>query len=68
MKDKKIAWIGTGLMGNPMAKHLLNAGYRLNVFNRTRKKAEELIEMGAVWLNTPADIAANSEVIITMIG
>ena len=68
MKDKKIAWIGTGLMGNPMAKHLLNAGYRLNVFNRTRKKAEELIEMGASWLDTPAEIAANSEVIITMIG
>ena len=31
MKDKKIGWIGTGLMGNPMAKHLINAGYKLNV-------------------------------------
>jgi 3-hydroxyisobutyrate dehydrogenase len=68
MKDKKIGWIGTGLMGNPMAKHLVNAGYKLNVYNRTKQKAEELIGMGATWYDTPADIAANSEVIITMIG
>lgn len=68
MKDKKIGWIGTGIMGNPMAKHLVNAGYKLNVYNRTKQKTEELIGMGAAWCDTPADIAANSEVIITMIG
>jgi 3-hydroxyisobutyrate dehydrogenase len=68
MKDKKVAWIGTGIMGNPMAKHLVNAGYKLNVYNRTKQKAEELIGMGATWYDSPADIAANSEVIITMIG
>jgi 3-hydroxyisobutyrate dehydrogenase len=68
MKDKKIGWIGTGIMGNPMAKHLVNAGYKLNVYNRSKQKADELIGMGATWYETPADIAANSEVIITMIG
>lgn len=68
MKNKKIGWIGTGIMGNPMAKHLVNAGYKLNVYNRTKQKAEELIGMGATWCDTPADIAAGSEVIITMIG
>jgi 3-hydroxyisobutyrate dehydrogenase len=68
MKDKKIGWIGTGIMGNPMAKHLLNAGYKLNVYNRTKQKADELVGMGATWYDTPADIAANSEVVITMIG
>jgi 3-hydroxyisobutyrate dehydrogenase len=68
MKDKKIGWIGTGLMGNPMAKHLVQAGYNLNVYNRTKQKAEELIRMGATWYDTPADIAAYSEVIITMVG
>ena len=68
MKDKRIGWIGTGLMGNPMVKHLLNAGYKLNVFNRTKQKAEDLIDMGAVWMDSPADIAADSDVIITMIG
>jgi 3-hydroxyisobutyrate dehydrogenase len=68
MKEKKIGWIGTGIMGNPMAKHLVNAGYKLNVYNRTKQKAEELIAMGAGWYDTPADIAASSEVIVTMIG
>ncbi len=68
MKNKKIGWIGTGIMGNPMAKHLINAGYKLNVYNRTKQKAEELLGMGAAWYDTPADIAANSEVIVTMVG
>ena len=68
MKNKKIGWIGTGLMGNPMAGHLMNAGYQLNVFNRSRKKAENLIEGGAVWFDTPADLAHHSEIVFTMIG
>ena len=68
MKDKKIGWIGTGIMGNPMARHLVNAGYKLNVYNRTKQKAEELIGMGATWYDTPSEITANSEVIFTMVG
>ena len=68
MKDKKIGWIGTGIMGNPMATHLMTAGYTLNVYNRTKQKAEELMSMGATWFDTPADIAAHSDVIVTMIG
>lgn len=68
MKDKKIGWIGTGLMGNPMVKHLLNAGYKVNVHNRTKKKADELIDMGCTWFDTPAELAANSEVVVTIIG
>jgi 3-hydroxyisobutyrate dehydrogenase len=68
MKDKKIGWIGTGIMGGPMAKHLANAGYKLNVHNRTKEKAAELISLGATWCDTPADVAANSDVIVTIIG
>jgi len=68
MKDKKIGWIGTGIMGGPMAKHLVNAGHKLNVFNRTKEKANELIDLGCTWYNTPAEIAANSDVIVTIIG
>ena len=68
MKDKKIGWIGTGIMGGPMAKHLMNAGYTLNVYNRTKSKANELIGLGATWYDTPADVAANSDVIVTIIG
>jgi len=68
MKDKKIGWIGTGIMGGPMAKHLVSAGYKLNVYNRTKEKAKELISMGCTWFDTPAEIAVNSDVIITIIG
>jgi len=68
MKHKKIGWIGTGLMGNPMVKHLLKAGYTVNVHNRTKEKAADLIDMGCTWYDTPAAIAANSDVVITIIG
>ena len=68
MKDKKIGWIGTGIMGGPMAKHLVNAGYKLNVYNRTKEKANELLGLGCTWYDTPAEIAANSDVIVTIIG
>ncbi len=45
----KIGWIGTGVMGFSMCKHLLNAGFELSVFNRTKSKADGLIELGAKW-------------------
>lgn len=68
MKDKKIGWIGTGLMGAPMAKHLVNAGYTLSVYNRTKEKAAELIGMGCTWVDSPAEIAIHSDIIFTIIG
>lgn len=67
-KDKVIGWIGTGLMGKPMVKHLLNAGYKVNIQNRTKSKATELIELGCTWFDTPAEVAANSDVVVTIIG
>jgi 3-hydroxyisobutyrate dehydrogenase len=66
--DSVIGWIGTGLMGNPMVRHLLNAGYKVNVQNRTKSKAQNLIDMGCTWYDTHAEIAANSDVIVTIIG
>lgn len=68
MKHTTIGWIGTGLMGNPMVKHLLNAGYKVNVHNRSKEKARNLIEMGCTWYDTPAGVAANSSVVVTIIG
>jgi len=41
-----IGWIGTGVMGGPMAAHLIGAGYRLTIFTRTESKARELIDAG----------------------
>lgn len=65
---KRIGWIGTGLMGNPMAMHLLNAGYSLYVFNRTKSKADDLILNGANWCNSPSDVVSKSEIIVSIIG
>lgn len=68
MKDKKIGFIGTGLMGFPMAKHLMNAGFKLNIYNRSQDKATELIAAGAQWCDNPIALASKSDIIITMIG
>ncbi|WP_257351611.1 NAD(P)-dependent oxidoreductase [Pseudalkalibacillus decolorationis] len=63
-----IGFIGTGVMGNSMAKNLLNAGYSVSVHTRTKSKANELVEEGATWRNSVADLASESNVIITMVG
>ena len=68
MESKKIGWIGTGLMGNPMVKHLLNAGFNVNVHNRTKQKAQDLIDLGCTWYPTPGQLAANSDIVVTIIG
>jgi len=65
---KKIGWIGTGVMGKSMCKHILKKGYALSVYNRTREKAGELCSQGANWLATPGDVAAASDVTFTMVG
>lgn len=67
MQDKTIGWIGTGLMGEPMAKHLVSAGYTLNIYNRTRSKVEELLRLGCNWCNSPAEVTSNSDIVFTMI-
>ena len=65
---KKIGFIGLGVMGGAMAEHLLEAGFELTVYNRTKKKAETLLSKGAKWADTPAAAAKNSDVVITMVG
>jgi len=61
-----IGWIGTGRMGFAMAKRLLEAGYDVAVYNRTRAKAEPLEEFGATVVSSPADLAAR-HIIFTMV-
>ncbi|API89130.1 oxidoreductase [Marinilactibacillus sp. 15R] len=65
---KKIGFIGTGVMGASIVKHLLSAGYEVNLYNRTKSKTDELVELGAIWKDTPKDIAQTSELIFTMVG
>jgi 3-hydroxyisobutyrate dehydrogenase len=63
-----LGWIGTGVMGAPMCGHLMSAGYPLNVTSRTRSKTEALLEQGASWYATPAEVAAHSDIVFTMVG
>ena len=65
---QKIAFIGTGIMGAPIAGHIMDAGYDLTVFNRTKAKADPLVERGAHWADSPAAAAAEADVVFTMLG
>lgn len=65
---KKIGFIGTGVMGSSIVKHLLKADYEVSVYTRTKSKAQSLVELGAKWAETPKDAAINSDVIFTMVG
>ncbi len=63
-----IAWIGTGVMGASMCGHLLDAGYPVAVYTRTRERALPLLDRGASWADTPAEAAAGAAVTFTMVG
>lgn len=63
----KVGLIGLGLMGLPMGRNLLKAGFSLTVWNRTREKAEKLSTEGAKVGNSPREVAAESDVIFTIV-
>jgi 3-hydroxyisobutyrate dehydrogenase len=63
-----IGFIGTGVMGQSMVKNLMNAGYKLHVYSRTKSKTDQLVEAGAVWQETPGALAREVDVVITMVG
>ena len=63
-----IGWIGTGIMGESMCKHLLEGGHHAVVYNRTKSKTDNLVALGALCANTPAEVAASSDVVFTMVG
>ena len=65
---KKIAFIGTGVMGASIVKHLLQAGHELTVYNRTKEKTDELVALGAKWAATPAEASEGQDIIFTMVG
>lgn len=65
--DAKIGFIGLGSMGLSMAQNILKKGFPLSVFNRTKEKAASLLESGAKWAASPAELAASCDIIITMV-
>nr|WP_281252736.1 NAD(P)-dependent oxidoreductase [Halobacillus hunanensis] len=68
LKNARIGWIGTGVMGKSMVERLLMEGYEVNVFTRTPSKADELIEKGARWQDNVRNLAKESDIIFTMVG
>lgn len=65
----EIAFIGLGVMGNPMARHLAQAGHDLTVFNRTTKTADDWVQKnGGKTASTPADAAKNADIVISCVG
>ena len=58
---ERIGFIGLGVMGKPMAKNLMKAGYTLCVWNRTRSKMNELVATGAISTNSPREVAEKSD-------
>lgn len=67
-QSTRVGWIGTGVMGLSMCGHVLDAGYPVTVHNRTRSRAEPLLAKGATWADTPAAVAASSEVVCSIVG
>jgi len=63
----KTGFIGLGIMGKPMARNLLKAGYHLVVFNRGQEPVKELVEAGAAAASSPREVAAQCGVIVTML-
>ncbi len=63
-----VGFIGLGVMGKSMASHILQAGYDLHVYTRTKKSGEELIKKGAVWHDSVAELSPLCDVILTMVG
>lgn len=67
-ENTTVGFIGIGVMGKSMAGHIQKAGYPLHVYTRTAEKAKELVEGGAVWHETPGELAAACDVVFTMVG
>ncbi|WP_239724880.1 MULTISPECIES: NAD(P)-dependent oxidoreductase [unclassified Mammaliicoccus] len=68
MSSKTIGFVGTGVMGKSMAGHLIDKGYEVNLYNRTKSKADDLVEKGATWCDTIATLSEKSDIIISIVG
>jgi 3-hydroxyisobutyrate dehydrogenase len=64
----RIGWIGTGVMGTSMCGHLIARGFTATIYNRTKAKAQPLVEKGARWADSPKAVAESSDVVFTIVG
>lgn len=67
-ESKVIGFIGTGVMGKGMITNLIHANYTVNIYTRTKEKASSLVQIGAHWKDSIAELTKSSDVVITMIG
>ena len=64
----RIGWIGTGVMGRWMCQHLIEKGYSATVYNRSKDKAQPLLDLGAKYAASPKEVAASSDVVFAIVG
>jgi 3-hydroxyisobutyrate dehydrogenase len=64
----RIGWIGTGVMGRSMCQHIIAKGYAATVYNRSRDKAQPLIDLGAAHADSPKAVAERSDVVFAIVG
>jgi 3-hydroxyisobutyrate dehydrogenase len=64
----RVGWIGTGVMGSSMCGHLMAKGFAATVYNRSKEKAQALLDKGAKWGDTPTAVAEQSDVVFTIVG
>lgn len=64
----RVGWVGTGVMGRWMCQHVMKAGYKATVYNRTKEKAQPLIDLGASFAVTPKAVAEQSDVVFAIVG
>ncbi|PLS34030.1 oxidoreductase [Carnobacterium maltaromaticum] len=68
MSKQKIGFIGVGVMGASIVKHLLKDGYEVNVYNRTKSKTDEVVSLGAIWQDTLKAVTIESDIVFTIVG
>ena len=68
MAQATIGWIGTGVMGVSMARHLMTAGHPLVIHTRTRERAKPLLAAGAQWADSPLAVAEQAAIVCSMVG
>jgi len=66
--NTRLGWIGTGVMGQSMCSHLIAKGFGMTVYNRTKAKAQSLLDRGAHWGATPKQVASESDVVFAIVG
>ena len=64
----RVGWIGTGVMGRWMCQHLMTKGFKATVYNRSKDKAQPLLDQGAAWAATPKQVAENSDIVFAIVG